>query len=401
MTAPCRTFAGATECGIEWVQWLMADALVRPGDTVLELGARFGTTSCALAAATNNSGRVISVEPDAAVHAALLANRAAHRCRFHAVLGVVSSAAMAMVPKRSAELCDADGRSRAGRTGRARAAARLPSIAPDALQRALGLRIGVLLVDCEGCLRPLLEHDAALVRQARLLLLEEDGAASRREYDAWYDTLRSYGFRASGARASRIRWPGAPRHALGVVARPARRPPDCPSYARQRRLSRRELRCVTHVGRTPVPPLRWRRAVGGGRPRPPRSGHRKRPAGSRRRRTRRGRGRPPPPPSTGVRRPVPRALRRSCLPSRPFDARHADPGADEGAAQGPARNARRHRRDAVAAHAVGRRARVRALERAQSSSAARSTTSFAGVRGAGSGPGPSCSSWAWPRCATP
>lgn len=255
MTAPCRTFVDAPECGIEWTQWLMADALVRPDDTVLELGARFGTTSCALAAATNNSGRVISVEPDAAVHAALLANRAAHHCRFHAVLGVVSSAAMAMVP---------DGpQSYATQTAvlapnaPSERQARLPSIAPDALQRALGLRIDVLLVDCEGCLRPLLEHDSALVRQARLLMLEEDGAASRREYDGWYDTLRVYGFRCvwRAREAYPMSWA---RHVMHSAwsRDPLGDRLDCPRYARLFRLSRRELRCVTHVGRTPVPPRR-------------------------------------------------------------------------------------------------------------------------------------------------
>lgn len=261
MTAPCRTFVDAPECGIEWTQWLMADALVRPDDTVLELGARFGTTSCALAAATNNSGRVISVEPDAAVHAALLANRAAHHCRFHAVLGVVSSAAMAMVPDgpqsyatQTAVLApDAPDAPDAPSERQAR----LPSIAPDALQRALGLRIDVLLVDCEGCLRPLLEHDSALVRQARLLMLEEDGAASRREYDGWYDTLRVYGFRCvwRAREAYPMSWA---RHVMHSAwsRDPLGDRLDCPRYARQRRLSRRELRCVTHVGRTPVPPRR-------------------------------------------------------------------------------------------------------------------------------------------------
>ena len=98
----------------------------------------------------------------------------------------------------------------------------------------------MLLVDCEGRLRPLLEHDAALVRQARLLLLEEDGAASRREYDAWYGALRSMlVWRAREpypmAWARRVMHSAWSRDPLGDR-------PDCPSYARQRGLSRRELR---------------------------------------------------------------------------------------------------------------------------------------------------------------
>ena len=78
---PCKTFVGRGEngtgprsnrkgrirCGIEWDEWVLVEALVSPSHTVLELGARFGTTSCALARATGNSGRVVAVEPDASV----------------------------------------------------------------------------------------------------------------------------------------------------------------------------------------------------------------------------------------------------------------------------------------------------------------------------------------------
>ena len=59
----CKTFVGANPCGIEGDMWTMVHALLSPANTVLELGARYGTTSCAIAVATNNSGRVVSVEP--------------------------------------------------------------------------------------------------------------------------------------------------------------------------------------------------------------------------------------------------------------------------------------------------------------------------------------------------
>ena len=58
----CKTFVGMQQpnCGIEWDEWMMVRALVRPHHRVLELGARYGTTSCALARATQNSGRVVA-----------------------------------------------------------------------------------------------------------------------------------------------------------------------------------------------------------------------------------------------------------------------------------------------------------------------------------------------------
>lgn len=95
---PCRTFEGAGWCGMEWDQWVMASALLRHDDAVVEFGARWGTTSCMLARLTHNSGKVVSVEPDRNAHRALLQNRATHRCNFHAVLGTVSERPLTIGP---------------------------------------------------------------------------------------------------------------------------------------------------------------------------------------------------------------------------------------------------------------------------------------------------------------
>ena len=303
MTAPCRTFAGATECGIEWVQWLMADALVRPGDTVLELGRAVRDDLVRYAAATNNSGRVISVEPDAAVHAALLANRAAHRCRFHAVLGVVSSAAMAMVPDgpqsyatQTAVLAVAPG-ARGDGPGAATVdrARRAAASAGPAHRRP-------------GGLRRLSAPAARARRRARAPGATAAARGGRRGVAARVRRLVRRAARLRRcvcARASRTRWPGraasctrrgrATRSATAPTARATRANGACRGASAVRDARR------PHAGAAAAGGAGGRR----GRPRPPRSGHRKRPAGSRRRRTRRGRGRPPLLPSTGVRRPVP------------------------------------------------------------------------------------------------
>ena len=82
----CRTFAGAFFCGMEWDEWQLVNALVTPDDTVLELGARFGTTSCVLSKRTGNAGRVVAVEPDRSVHSKLIRNRDSHNCSFHICL---------------------------------------------------------------------------------------------------------------------------------------------------------------------------------------------------------------------------------------------------------------------------------------------------------------------------
>ncbi len=52
---PCTTYQGALQCFVEHDEWIMADAFVNPSHTIIEFGARYGTTSCRLARLTNNS----------------------------------------------------------------------------------------------------------------------------------------------------------------------------------------------------------------------------------------------------------------------------------------------------------------------------------------------------------
>ena len=78
------SFEGTTWCGMEWDVWVVARALLSPHHRVLELGARYGTTSCVLANLTGNRGRVVSAEPDPRVHNLLLHNRKVNSCSFHA-----------------------------------------------------------------------------------------------------------------------------------------------------------------------------------------------------------------------------------------------------------------------------------------------------------------------------
>ena len=63
--------------------------VVTRADTVLEIGARYGTTSCQVAAAQNNSGRLISVEPDPVVWVAAEFNKLTHNCAGYSLLGVL------------------------------------------------------------------------------------------------------------------------------------------------------------------------------------------------------------------------------------------------------------------------------------------------------------------------
>ena len=134
----CNTW----NCNIEWDEWNLARALVTLADTVIEFGARFGTTSCVLAEATLNSGHLVSVEPDARAHEILLANRERNRCNFVAVLGTVSSTPL-MLHRLSHHHYDQMTRyAMAGKPS-------LPNVDYRDLERSLGSNFTAVLIDCE------------------------------------------------------------------------------------------------------------------------------------------------------------------------------------------------------------------------------------------------------------
>jgi FkbM family methyltransferase len=195
----CATFTHAKLCGLEWDEWVLVDALVRPDDAVLELGARWGTTSCWLAKATNNSGRVLSVEPQwyAVYHASR--NRAVHRCAFHLLHGTVGARPQRMVGSSTAG--DDYGTRTVAAVDEPRASsshsrsAALPHFSVAEAERRMGLAFSVALVDCEGCIDDLFSGEgvARLLQTLRLVIIEQD-ASDIVDYTAWGERLRAHGF---------------------------------------------------------------------------------------------------------------------------------------------------------------------------------------------------------------
>ena len=57
------------DCLIEWGTQEAVKQFIQPSDTVLEFGGRYGTTTCSVAVKQNNSGALITVEPDSRVWA--------------------------------------------------------------------------------------------------------------------------------------------------------------------------------------------------------------------------------------------------------------------------------------------------------------------------------------------
>ena len=76
---------------LEVTEQQLAKQYIEPDDVVLELGARYGSVSCAINKNLNNPFNQVSVEPDDRVWKALEDNRTRNDCKFHIVKGFISN----------------------------------------------------------------------------------------------------------------------------------------------------------------------------------------------------------------------------------------------------------------------------------------------------------------------
>ena len=136
---------------------------VRRGDAVLELGARYGTTTCA---AARRARTVASLEPDAAVLAALRGNLRRRGCGATVYEGVLSRERGWRLAGRGYGAHLVAG----GDDG-----APVASHAVETLEAAHGGRFDVVIVDCEACVAGISDEFAGLLDRARVVLLELDG----------------------------------------------------------------------------------------------------------------------------------------------------------------------------------------------------------------------------------
>ncbi len=228
----CATFS-TVNCNIEWDEWNNVRAQVTPADTVIEFGARYGTTSCVLAEATNNSGRVVSVEPDSRAYEALLQNRQRNRCNFAVVRGTVSAQTLAL-----GALMKRHYNQETRLAGQGEPA--LPNVSPGELEKRLGSRFTAVLIDCEGCIGIVDQAGLLESPSVTLVLLEEDILQS--EYQRyWYGRLRALGFRRVYSAFSRT---GTPEDKHSSWVRGGRRGTSCYEYRRRAGLPRHDLKCI-------------------------------------------------------------------------------------------------------------------------------------------------------------
>lgn len=163
---------GSFSCGIEFPEHALVRKWIPKDATVMEFGARFGTTSCEIAKQIGNSGRLVSVEPDESVWPSFAMNLKSHNCRSHVVRGVMGSKPVTF----------SGGQNYASRTEEVKDGSVvepgltvIPNYQFDEIESALGMRIDTLLIDCEGCGQFMMDQLGEKIKtQINLVLFEAD-----------------------------------------------------------------------------------------------------------------------------------------------------------------------------------------------------------------------------------
>jgi len=166
----CKSWQGNPICFIEAPEWTLAKKWIPANASVMEFGARFGTTTCEISKKLENSGRMVTIEPDPMVWGYLENNVKQHNCHSHVLRGAISSTPLRMLGS------GYGGRSETGKNLRVGSGEiSIPTFSFDEVQKAVGFKIDTLLIDCEGCAQDMMDQIGPAIReQIQLIVIEAD-----------------------------------------------------------------------------------------------------------------------------------------------------------------------------------------------------------------------------------
>lgn len=164
----CRSWEGDPICYIEAPEHTLAKKWIPENATVMEFGARFGTTTCEIAKKLKNSGKLVAVEPDTQVWSFLENNIKSHDCRSHVLRGAISSTPLHMLGSSYGGRSDNSNNLRKGTDT-------VPTFSFDEVEKAVGFKIDTLLIDCEGCAQHMMDQIGPKIKeQIQLIVIEAD-----------------------------------------------------------------------------------------------------------------------------------------------------------------------------------------------------------------------------------
>ena len=146
----------------------LAQKYVEENDTVLELGARYGSVSCIINSKLRCKTNQVSVEPDDRVWGALERNKLANNCEFHIVKGFVSNKKLGLTNLNN--YCGGY-----GATYIIQEDTKINSYALEDIYKKYNIEyFNVLVADCEGFLEVFFDENPTLYDTLRLIIFEAD-----------------------------------------------------------------------------------------------------------------------------------------------------------------------------------------------------------------------------------
>ena len=166
----------------EFPEQCLAHTYIEPGNTVLELGARYGSVSCIINKKLDNKTRQVSVEPDKNVWSALENNIQRNGCSIILHKGFVSRKPLDLLPYGYAA------------TSVPTQTPTVQSLTIEELEELHNLQFDTLVADCEGFLQEFFAENPHLYEQLTTIIFEAD-YPDKCDYTKFRETLRSHGFR--------------------------------------------------------------------------------------------------------------------------------------------------------------------------------------------------------------
>lgn len=164
-------FNQATNCNIEQNSRAAVYKWLPEESSVLEVGARYGSTSCAIAAKQKQSGRLVSFDADRLVWDHLEMNRVSHNCNFHVVRGLLGKRDGKIIENRYGTLADTHDEI-AKRGVDPQTLVTVPHFTLLETQLKYGITFDVGSFDCEGCFASVMKDFPELGTQLKLMIIE-------------------------------------------------------------------------------------------------------------------------------------------------------------------------------------------------------------------------------------
>jgi FkbM family methyltransferase len=152
---------------IENIEQSLANMYILGDDTVLELGARYGSVSCIINSKLNNKNNQIVVEPDERVWDALEKNKSSNNCEFNIVKGFISNKKLDLT---NLDVCHGG----YGSTFIENDDTKIPSYSLNEIKELYNLNFNVLVADCEGFLEVFFDENPDFYDNLRLIIFEAD-----------------------------------------------------------------------------------------------------------------------------------------------------------------------------------------------------------------------------------